>query len=90
MLSAFKDVHPLMGDDPMLKAFIVIVLAGLGNITGALYAALLVGFVEATVKVLWADKYGFTAIQTGRTLLLKDIFPETEGGYTLGTPSLSR
>ncbi|MFB0559226.1 MAG: DNA polymerase IV [Dehalococcoidales bacterium] len=35
-------------------------------------------------------KYGFTAIQTGRTLPLKDIFPETEGGYTLHTPSLSR
>jgi len=35
-------------------------------------------------------KYGFTAIQTGRTLLLKDIFPETDRGYTLGTPSLSR
>ncbi len=35
-------------------------------------------------------KYGFTAIQTGRTLFLKDIFPETEGGYTLHTPSLSR
>ncbi len=62
MLSSFKDVHPLMGGDPLLKAFIVIVLAGLGNITGALYAALLVGMVEATVKVLVADKYGFTAI----------------------------
>ena len=36
------------------------------------------------------DKYGFTAIQTGRTLLLKDIFPESDGGYTLHTPSLSR
>ena len=35
-------------------------------------------------------KYGFTAIQTGRTRLLKDIFPETEKGYTLHTPSLSR
>ena len=36
------------------------------------------------------DKYGFNAIQTGRTLLLKDIFPEDEKGYTLHTPSLSR
>ncbi len=36
------------------------------------------------------NKYGFTAIQTGRTLLLKDIFPEDEKGYTLHTPSLSR
>jgi len=35
-------------------------------------------------------KYGFTAIQTGRTLLLKDIFPTDKEGYTLHTPSLSR
>jgi len=36
------------------------------------------------------NKYGFTAIQTGRTLKLKDLFPETGEGYTLQTPSLSR
>jgi len=35
-------------------------------------------------------KYGFSAIQTGQTLLLRDIFPEGEEGYTLHTPSLSR
>lgn len=35
-------------------------------------------------------KYGFTAIQTGRTLLLKDIFPESGDGYMLQTPGLSR
>jgi len=35
-------------------------------------------------------KYGFTAIQTGRTLPLKDIFPAGDDGYTLHTPSLSR
>jgi len=35
-------------------------------------------------------KYGFAAIQTGRTLLLKDIFPSGDNGYTLNTPSLSR
>jgi DNA polymerase-4 len=36
------------------------------------------------------NKYGFTAIQTGRTLKLKDLFPETGEGYKLQTPSLSR
>ena len=36
------------------------------------------------------NKYGFTAIQTGRTLQLKDLFPETGEGYKLQTPSLSR
>jgi len=35
-------------------------------------------------------KYGFTAIQTGRTFHLKDLFPENGGDYTLTTPSLSR
>jgi len=35
-------------------------------------------------------KYGFAAIQTGRTLSLKDIFPSSDEGYTLDTPSLSR
>jgi len=35
-------------------------------------------------------KYGFTAIQTGRTLLLRDLFPPTNEGYKLHTPSPSR
>ena len=35
-------------------------------------------------------KYGFTSIQTGRTMRMKDLFPETGEGYTLNTPSLSR
>jgi len=35
-------------------------------------------------------KYGFTAIQTGRTMLLKDLFPTDKDGYTLNTPGLSR
>jgi len=35
-------------------------------------------------------KYGFTAIQTGQTLKLKDIFEEGGEGYKLTTPSLSR
>ncbi len=35
-------------------------------------------------------KYGFTSIQTGRTLLLQDIFASRKEGYILPTPSLSR
>jgi len=36
------------------------------------------------------DRYGFTAIQTGRTLRLRDLHPSDEGDYTLPTPGLSR
>ena len=35
-------------------------------------------------------KYGFNSIQTGRTLLLKDIFEAERKGFVLQTPSLSR
>jgi len=45
--------------------------------------------LNATVDHI-RKKYGFTAIQTGRTLQLRDIFPESNDGYSLHTPSLSR
>ena len=35
-------------------------------------------------------KYGFSAIQTGRTLMLRDIFPAGENGFELNTPDMSR
>jgi DNA polymerase IV len=34
------------------------------------------------------DKYGFTAIQTGQTLFLKDILVDDDGDYTRRTPDL--
>lgn len=36
------------------------------------------------------NRYGFTAIQRGRTLRLKDLFPREKGDYLLKTPALSR
>jgi DNA polymerase IV len=36
------------------------------------------------------EKFGFGAIQTGRTIKLRDLFGEDERGYRLHTPGLSR
>jgi DNA polymerase-4 len=36
------------------------------------------------------QKYGFTSIQTGQTLLLKDLYSEKNKDYNLHTPSLPR
>jgi DNA polymerase-4 len=36
------------------------------------------------------DKYGFTAIESGCTLPLREVFPTEDGHYLLKTPSLSR
>ena len=52
----------MMGNDPMLKAFIVCVLAGLGNVAGALYAAFLLGMFESAVQVLFGSRFGFPAL----------------------------
>jgi branched-chain amino acid transport system permease protein len=43
---AFNSVHFLMGEPYMLRAFVVIVLGGLGSIGGAVLAGLLLGVVQ--------------------------------------------
>lgn len=42
----FNAVHPYMGEVMMLRGFVVIIVGGLGDITGALIAGLLLGVVE--------------------------------------------
>jgi branched-subunit amino acid ABC-type transport system permease component len=51
-----------MGYDPMLKAFIVCVIAGLGSIRGALIAALLMGLLEASIQFLIGVRFGFPVL----------------------------
>jgi branched-chain amino acid transport system permease protein len=43
---AFNSVHFLMGEPYMLRAFVVIVLGGLGSVGGAVLAGLLLGVVQ--------------------------------------------
>jgi branched-chain amino acid transport system permease protein len=42
----FNAIHAYMGEDMMLRGFVVIIVGGLGDITGALIAGLLLGIVE--------------------------------------------
>lgn len=46
---AFNSVHFLMGEHFMLKAFVVIVLGGLGSIGGAVFGGLFLGMVHTLV-----------------------------------------
>jgi branched-chain amino acid transport system permease protein len=43
----FSLVGPFVGDQFMLKAFVIAVVGGLGSVTGALLAGVLIGIVEA-------------------------------------------
>lgn len=42
----FNAVHPYMGEEMMLRGFVVVIVGGLGDIRGALLAGLLLGVVE--------------------------------------------
>jgi branched-subunit amino acid ABC-type transport system permease component len=50
-LAALYFASPNAGDLPLLQALIVVVLGGLGSLTGTLYAAYLVGFLQAFCEV---------------------------------------
>ena len=39
----FNAIHPYMGEEMMLRGFVVIIIGGLGDMRGALIAGLLLG-----------------------------------------------
>ena len=56
-------VYPTMGIDAILRAFIVVIVGGLGNIAGAVLASLLIGEVESLTSLwispTWAETLVF-------------------------------
>ena len=53
-----SSVYPGMGASVLIICFVVVVIGGIGSITGALVASLLVGFVDTFGKVFFADLSG--------------------------------
>jgi branched-chain amino acid transport system permease protein len=59
-------VHPTMGVIPAIKAYVIVVLGGLGSVPGAIVGALILGQVENLATVLIPD--------TTRALAYKDAY----------------
>ena len=55
-LAPIRSVYPTMGVTVILEAFIVVIVGGLGSLTGAVLAALLIGVVQS-MTVLFAPAY---------------------------------
>ncbi|MGD9831710.1 MAG: branched-chain amino acid ABC transporter permease [Piscinibacter sp.] len=53
-----SSVYPNMGGSVLIICFVVVVIGGIGSITGALIASLLVGFVDTFGKVFFAEYSG--------------------------------
>jgi branched-chain amino acid transport system permease protein len=65
----FQSVSPFMGDGILLKGLTVLILGGLGNVTGALVGGLLLGLVEVASIVVVGSGYR-DAVGFGLVLLL--------------------
>ena len=62
LVSSITQLSPPLGGDPMLKAFIMCVVAGLGNLPGAVISAFALALIEAFVQFGAGARWGFPAL----------------------------
>lgn len=58
LISSLAGLSPAMGSDPLIRAFIICVVAGLGSVTGAGVAAIMMGLFEAAISYYVGARFG--------------------------------
>lgn len=76
-------VHPLMGAMPTLKAFVVTILGGMGNIRGAIFGGFILGVAEALggnyIAMEYKHAIGFVIIIMVLLIRPSGLFGQKEG-----------
>ncbi len=54
LIVPISQAHYLMGRDPLLLSFIVVIIGGLGSLRGTLVAAVLIGMADGIVSVFFS------------------------------------
>jgi branched-chain amino acid transport system permease protein len=54
LIVPISQAHYLMGLDPLLLSFIVVIIGGLGSIKGTLVAALIIGMSDGVISVFFS------------------------------------
>ena len=62
LTASVANLSPYAGTNPMLKAFFICAIAGLGNIPAAVGAALVLAFIEGSIQYLASARFGFPAM----------------------------
>jgi branched-chain amino acid transport system permease protein len=50
-------VNPAMGSIPLVFAFIVVIIGGMGSVTGSLIASMIIGFQQNLTALWWGSEY---------------------------------
>nr|WP_285895540.1 branched-chain amino acid ABC transporter permease [Epibacterium ulvae] len=59
LISSLASLSPGMGTNPLIRAFVICVVAGLGSVTGAGLTAIALGVMEAGIGYYFGARYGF-------------------------------
>jgi branched-chain amino acid transport system permease protein len=54
LIVPIQQAHYLMGLDPLLMSFIVVIIGGLGSIKGSIIAALIIGLADGIISVFFS------------------------------------
>ena len=73
-----RQAHYLMGGDPLLLSFIVVIVGGLGNLRGTILAAAVIGIGEGMISVMFSP----TLSKIIATLLVALVLIVKPGGLT--------
>lgn len=74
LMASIINVGPYMGLEAIWKAFIVVIVGGLGSISGAIVAAMLFGFIDSFASVVGLGQY-IVIIDTVIMLVVLAFFP---------------
>ncbi len=75
LLGGIRFVTPTMGDDPLLKAFVVVVFGGLARLSGTILGAYLIGLLEA-VSTYYAGLFWTPVIIFSVMIVIMLVRPE--------------
>jgi branched-chain amino acid transport system permease protein len=82
MMGAYLRLGPYMGDAMLIKALILVILAGIGSVSGILVTGLILGALDAALPVL-VPGAASDAITVGIVIVLLLIRPQGFFGYEM-------
>ncbi|TXH94967.1 MAG: branched-chain amino acid ABC transporter permease [Pseudorhodobacter sp.] len=75
LLVPISQAHYLMGGDPLLLSFIVVIIGGLGSLRGTLLAAVIIGLSDGVISMFWSPTLA-KIIATGAVAMVLVFRPQ--------------